>query len=71
MTMMNNLVDLNDSKRLKLTLIRSASGRIPKHKATLNAIGLRRIGQSASLPNNKATLGMIGAVDYLIKVEKE
>jgi large subunit ribosomal protein L30 len=68
---MNNQLDSNTSKRLKITLVRSASGRLPKHKATLVAIGLNHIGQSTSLPNNNATLGMIRVVNYLVKVEEE
>jgi large subunit ribosomal protein L30 len=55
----------------KITLIRSASGRLPKHKATLTAMGLRRLGQSVKLPNNGAICGMIRLVSYLLKVEEE
>ena len=68
---MNNHLDLDTAKHLEITLIRSASGRFPKHKATLNALGLRRIGQSVRKVNNKATLGMVRSISYLIQVEVE
>lgn len=67
---MNNYSDFSEKKRLKITLIRSLSGRLPKHRATLAAMGLKRLGGSVNLPNNKATEGMIKAVNYLIKVEE-
>ena len=67
----SNQLDFSDSKRLKVTLVRSASGRLPKHKATLNALGLRRIDQTISVANNNAMIGMLRIISYLIKVEKE
>ena len=67
----HDFTKMNSAKRLKLTLLRSVSGRIPKHRATLSAMGLRRIGQFVSLPNSDATRGMVRAVSYLIKVEEE
>jgi large subunit ribosomal protein L30 len=67
---MKNANHFESKQYLKITLIRSASGRLPKHKATLTAMGLKRLGHSVSLPNNKATEGMIKAVSYLVKVEE-
>lgn len=67
MTMNNHLTA---PKHLKLTLVRSLSGRLPKHRATIAALGLKRIGQSNTLRNNQALLGMIRVVSYLITVEE-
>lgn len=55
--------------QLKVTLVKSTIGSIPKHKLTVKALGLRKIGSSNVLKNNDATLGMINQVRHLIKVE--
>ena len=56
---------------LKITLVRSLSGRYKKHIATANSLGLRRIGDKTVQPDNPATKGKIDAISYLIKVEEE
>ena len=55
---------------LKVTLVKSPIGAVPKHKKTVTAMGLTKIGQSKEFPNNKATQGMIQNVRHLIKVEE-
>ena len=55
--------------KLKITLVKSTIGAVPKNKKTVEALGLRKIGQSKEFPNNKATQGMIQNVRHLIKVE--
>ncbi len=56
-------------KKLKVTLIKSRFGRVPKHGRTLSALGLRKINQVVVKPDNPQTRGMIQQVDYLVKVE--
>ncbi|MBQ8799619.1 MAG: 50S ribosomal protein L30 [Lachnospiraceae bacterium] len=56
--------------RLKITLIKSTIGAVPKNKATVEAMGLRKIGKSVEMPNNEATKGMIQQVRHLVKVEE-
>ena len=56
---------------VKITLVKSTIGAIPKHKKTVEALGLRKIGKSVSLPNNDATKGMIRQVRHLVKVEED
>lgn len=58
------------SDKKKVTLVKSAIGRIPRHRATLRALGLRKMGASRvhSL-DNPAVKGMIKQVEYLLKVE--
>lgn len=58
------------SKRLKVTLVKSTIGAIPKHKATVAALGLRKLGSSNDLPDNEAIRGMCKQVCHLIKVEE-
>ena len=57
-------------KKLKLTLVKSTIGAVPKNKATVESLGLRKIGQSIILPDNDSTRGQIRKVGYLLKVEE-
>ena len=44
---------------LKVTLVKSTIGAIPKHKKTVEALGLRKTGKTVVLPDNAATRGMV------------
>ncbi len=55
---------------LKITQIRSKIGYKPKARATLEALGLRKIRQTVELPDIPSVRGMIQKIDYLLKVEK-
>ena len=57
-------------KKLKITLAKSTIGAVPKNKATVESMGLRKIGQSIILPDNDSTRGQIRKVGYLLKVEE-
>ncbi len=54
---------------VKVTLVRSPIGRLPKHKATLTGLGLRRIGHTVELEDTPAVRGMINKVSYMLRVE--
>lgn len=56
--------------KLKVTLVKSPIGAIPKHRATVAALGLRKLNKTVELPNNAATLGMVKQVRHLVKVEE-
>jgi large subunit ribosomal protein L30 len=56
--------------KLKVTLKKSTIGAIPKHKRTVEALGLHKTNRSVELPDNAATRGMIDQVSYLVKVEE-
>ena len=56
--------------KLKITLVKSTIGAIPKHRATVEALGLKKLNKSVELPNNAATKGMIAQVRHLVKVEE-
>ena len=56
--------------KLKITLVKSTIGAIPKHRATVEALGLKKLNKSVELPNNAATKGMIAQVRLLVKVEE-
>ena len=55
---------------LKVTLVKSPIGYIPKHRRTVEALGLKKLNKTVELPNNAATKGMIKQVEYLLKVEE-
>ena len=57
-------------KKLKITLVKSTIGAVPKNKATVESMGLRKIGSSVILPDNDATKGQIRQVSHLLKVEE-
>ena len=59
-----------DQKMLKITLVKSPIGAVPKHKATVNSMGLRKLNKSIILPDNAATRGQIQQIRHLIKVEE-
>ena len=56
--------------KLKITLVKSTIGAIPKHRATVEALGLKKLNKSVELPNNAATKGMIAQVRHLVIVEE-
>ena len=55
---------------LKVTLVKSTIGAIPKHRATVKALGLKKVNKTVELPNNAATKGMVQQVRHLVKVEE-
>ncbi len=56
--------------KLRVTLVKSTIGAIPKHRATVEALGLKKIGKTVELPNNDAVKGMVWHVRHLVKVEE-
>ncbi|MBC8571734.1 50S ribosomal protein L30 [Jingyaoa shaoxingensis] len=56
--------------KVKVTLVKSPIGAIPKHRATVAALGLKKLNKSVELPNNDATMGMVKQVQHLVKVEE-
>ena len=59
-----------ETKKLKITLVRSTIGQVPKNRATIAAMGLRKINQTVELPDNDATRGQIRQVRHMVKVEE-
>ena len=55
---------------LKITLVRSTIGAVPKHKRTAEAMGLTKLHKTVVLPDNAATRGQIQQINYLLKVEE-
>ncbi|MCU6747484.1 MULTISPECIES: 50S ribosomal protein L30 [Lachnospiraceae] len=55
---------------LKVTLVKSTIGAIPKHRKTVEALGLNKLNKTVELPDNAATRGMVQQVRHLVKVEE-
>jgi len=55
--------------QLLVTQVKSAIGTKPKHRGTLRALGLRKIGAHNTLPDRPEIRGMIARVPHLITVE--
>ncbi len=55
---------------LRVTQVKSAIGTKPKHRGTLRALGLGRIGRANTLPDRPEVRGMIARVPHLISVEQ-
>ena len=58
------------SKQLKITLVKSPISSLKKHKATVEALGLRKIHQSVIKEDNEAMRGMVFRVKHLVDVEE-
>lgn len=56
--------------KLRITLKKSTIGAIPKHKATVTALGLKKLNAQVELPDNAATRGMVQSVRHLVVVEE-
>ena len=58
------------AEKLRVTLVKSPIGAVPKHRATVEALGLRKLNKTVELPDNDAVRGMVCHVKHLVKVEE-
>ena len=58
-------------KILKITLVRSPIGNTERHKATIRALGLRKIGQTVEQKDSLVVRGMLAKVNHLVQVENQ
>ncbi|XRX42690.1 MAG: 50S ribosomal protein L30 [Buchnera aphidicola (Eriosoma harunire)] len=58
------------NNNIKITQIKSSIGRLPKHKATLTGLGLKRIGHSVFRENTPAIRGMVRKISYMLIVDE-
>ena len=56
--------------KLKITLVKSTIGAVPKHVKTVEALGLKKLNKTVEMPDNEAVRGMIQQVRHLVKVEE-
>ncbi len=55
---------------LRITQVRSQIGETPKHRGTLRALGLGKIGRSVERAESSQVAGMLRKVRHLVKVEE-
>ena len=55
---------------IKVTQIRSSSGRLKNQRACIAGLGLRRIGHTVEVEDTPSVRGMINKVNYLLRVEE-
>ena len=58
-------------KKLQITLVKSAIGYSERHKATVRALGLRRMNQTVVHEDSPVVRGMLLKVNHLVKVEEQ
>jgi large subunit ribosomal protein L30 len=56
--------------RLRITQVKSTISHIARNRATVRALGLKRIGHTVEIPDNPATRGMVRQVRFLVSVEE-
>jgi len=57
-------------KMLRITLMKSAIGYSERHKATVRALGFRKLHQIVELPDTSSVRGMLLKVNHLVKIEE-
>ena len=58
------------ANKLKITLVKSTIGAIPKHRKTAEALGLTKLHKTVEQQDNAAIRGMVNNISHLIKVEE-
>ena len=58
------------AEKLRVTLVKSPIGAVPKHRKTVEAMGLTKMHKTVELPDNAATRGQIQQIGYMLKVEE-
>lgn len=56
-------------KQVKIKLIRSPIGRLPSHKATVRALGLRKMNAERIHKLTPTVAGMVKKVEYMLHIE--
>lgn len=58
------------ANKLKITLVKSTIGAVPKNRKIVEALGLRKLNKTVEMPDNDAVRGMIRQVSHMVKVEE-
>ena len=58
------------AKQLKVTLVKSKFGRLPKHRACVSGLGLRRMHHSVLVDDTPENRGMVNRIAYMLRVEQ-
>ena len=63
-------MEVKMAEKLRITLVKSPIGAVPKHSNTVEALGLTKMHKTVELPDNAATRGQIQQIGYMLKVEE-
>jgi large subunit ribosomal protein L30 len=58
------------AKKISITLVRSPLSCLPKHRRTVRALGLKKIGQTVLHDDTDPIRGMVHTINYLVNVEE-
>ena len=61
---------MSEQKQLKITLVKSTIASKPAQRATVQAMGLKKLNSFVTLPDNEAVRGMIFRVRHLVCVDE-
>lgn len=56
--------------KLEIKLVKSTIGRLDKHKKTVEALGLRKVGQVVVKDDNASIRGMIDSINFMLEVKE-
>jgi len=56
--------------KIRIKLVRSVIGSLPKQRATVRSLGLRKIGSVVEQEASPEILGMVKVVSHLVSVEE-
>ena len=59
----------DDTRKIKVTLVKSVIGTKPEHRACVRGLGLRRLNHTVEVIDTPANRGMINRVSYLLTYE--
>ena len=57
-------------KTLRVTLVKSVSGRLESHRACVRGLGLRRMHHTVEVADTPANRGMVNQIHYLLEIEE-
>jgi large subunit ribosomal protein L30 len=56
--------------KIKITLVKSLTGRLKAHQACARGLGIRKIHKTIEINDTPENRGMVNKINYLLKVEK-
>ena len=56
--------------KFEIKLVKSTIGRLEKHKKTVEALGLKKVGQTVVKDDNASIRGMINSIDFMLEVNE-
>jgi large subunit ribosomal protein L30 len=58
------------SKTIKITLVKSLIGRLPKHIGIAHQLGLKKINKTVIHNDTPSIRGLLNTIEYLLQIEE-